>query len=308
MRVLLITILLSIQMQLLGQNFITNLYFEDSLGNRDTLMFGRSEEGTYDMDEELGEIDIQEDSLKALDVRFFQLMTYNINEEYDIGWRCTHQDGDVSVNGNDLIREYIYETKVSVVPLIECLDDRRTYFDKFFIPTNAAFPITIRWDNLLYQDSCNAEANISELPFYCQCFPHDNFCPERINYPFISLNSMDSIILEQPNFLTFLRADSTLVSPYYIRIPHNKDGMVLSTRQEVLQEALPIYPNPIEDKLYLETTEQGWSYKILNLQGQQIMQGQYQDSIGVSQLPSGIYFLQLSRENELYKAIKFVKE
>ena len=71
---------------------------------------------------------------------------------------------------------------------------------------------------------------------------------------------------------------------------------------------LTLHPNPVQDNLYLEATEQNWSYQVFNLQGQQIMQGQYQDNIGVSQLPSGIYFLQLSRENELYKAIKFVKE
>ena len=71
---------------------------------------------------------------------------------------------------------------------------------------------------------------------------------------------------------------------------------------------LDIYPNPVQDNLYLETTEQNWDYQILNLQGQEMMQGEYQDYIGVEGLPSGIYFLQLQQENDLYQAIKFVKE
>ncbi len=98
----------------------------------------------------------------------------------------------------------------------------------------------------------------------------------------------------------------------------NKDVYVLNAGESVdiftnTQDLLPldgisIYPNPVQDNLYLESTEQGWHYQILNLQGQQMLQGEYQNNIEVDQLPSGIYFLQLSRENELYKAIKFVKE
>ena len=71
---------------------------------------------------------------------------------------------------------------------------------------------------------------------------------------------------------------------------------------------LMLYPNPVQDKLYLETTEQNWHYQILNLQGQLILKGNYEDNIEVSKLPSGIYFLQLGREEKIFKAIKFVKE
>ena len=39
-----------------------------------------------------------------------------------------------------------------------------------------------------------------------------------------------------------------------------------------------------------------------------MMRGQYLDHIDVNQLPSGIYFLQMQKEDELYQAIKFVKE
>jgi len=69
-----------------------------------------------------------------------------------------------------------------------------------------------------------------------------------------------------------------------------------------------IFPNPVQDKLYLETTDHNWNYKIINLQGQQMMNGVYQDGVDVAQLPSGIYFLQLQREGDYFKAIKFVKK
>ena len=82
---------------------------------------------------------------------------------------------------------------------------------------------------------------------------------------------------------------------------------ITSTKQMLGDPDFHIYPNPVEDKLYLEKTDQNWEYKIINLQGKEILQGRYQEYIEVSQLPSGIYFLQLSNNAELYKAVKFVK-
>lgn len=69
-----------------------------------------------------------------------------------------------------------------------------------------------------------------------------------------------------------------------------------------------LYPNPIQDELYLDIEGQDWEYQIFNLQGQQMLQGVYQDYIHVNQLPGGIYFLYLRNEDILYQALKFVKE
>jgi len=71
---------------------------------------------------------------------------------------------------------------------------------------------------------------------------------------------------------------------------------------------ISIYPNPVQNKLYLETTDNNWSYQILNLQGQQMNRGVYQNYIDVAKLPTGIYFLQLQQEDKLYQAIKFIVE
>jgi hypothetical protein len=94
------------------------------------------------------------------------------------------------------------------------------------------------------------------------------------------------------------------------QISFNANNLCEPTSTNDLQTLsnLTLYPNPVQDKLYLETTEQNWKYQILNLQGQYLLEGKYQKNIEVEQLPSGIYFIQLSREGEKYRAIKFVKE
>jgi len=101
--------------------------------------------------------------------------------------------------------------------------------------------------------------------------------------------------------------ESSDYSIQFVDFPCDTTFITTSTI-DLLESKVNIYPNPVQDKLYLETTEQNWNYQILNLQGQQMMSGVYQNDINVEQLPSGIYFLQLQLGDELYQAIKFVKE
>jgi len=78
---------------------------------------------------------------------------------------------------------------------------------------------------------------------------------------------------------------------------------------ENLESSLDInlYPNPIQDKLYLDVIGLEWDYQIFNLQGQQMSFGAYNNYINVSQLAPGIYFLQLRNGEKIYQALKFIK-
>ncbi len=69
-----------------------------------------------------------------------------------------------------------------------------------------------------------------------------------------------------------------------------------------------VYPNPTTGRLFVETSLQSWSYQIMNLHNQQVGAGSYRESINVSSLPQGVYFLQLKDENNIYRAIRFVKQ
>lgn len=314
MRTILTLIIVSISyFQIQAQNFEAQLYFEDSLGERDTLTFGRAETATNnffgEFDEEFGEVDIKIDSLDDFDVRFYLVRGDNPNMEFELFWFC---DAELNDNSRDL-DETFYELKNIFIPPSECSENSFGFRQEFFIPVDAAYPITISWDRSLFQDSCNFNANISEVPFAEQdgleIFGGE-FCPENINYPFISLNDLDQFVLEEPNFLSYerLREDTVLVSTYYLTVPNRLDGDIMNNTSSLKEFSQNMYPNPVQDKLYVETTDQIWNYQILNIQGQEMMEGEYQNFIGVEALPSGIYFLQLQQEGDLYKAIKFVKE
>ena len=279
--------------------FSTPLYFEDANGRVDTLTIGYDVFATEGIDNAFEEVDILNESLSDFDVRFF---AYDNYLEEDLPFTCEHMDFDLPDYLEDIA---IYESKTSITRSGCAIAGSAYTFSIFTIPTMSSFPITIRWNKLDYYGCPPAVSWISELS-RGEIIQGD-WCPERINYDSISLSSQDSIVLEMPSFKTIARRDSTLAAVYYIYLTDFGNIGQVSVNQ-LPESNLNFYPNPTQDKLYLDTPDQNWQYQILNLQGQQMMQGKYQDYIQVEPLPSGIYFLQLEQDGNYYKSIKFVKE
>jgi hypothetical protein len=75
------------------------------------------------------------------------------------------------------------------------------------------------------------------------------------------------------------------------------------------QNPVRIFPNPTRDVLHVENHEKTGFYTIFNLQGKSISKGTYEDKIDVRDLASGLFFIQLSDENQKkVNVLKFVKE
>jgi type IX secretion system substrate protein len=68
-----------------------------------------------------------------------------------------------------------------------------------------------------------------------------------------------------------------------------------------------LYPNPVQDVLFIKTQEQIETIKIYTLQGNLIKEATLVNEVNVSNLASGMYFIQLSSEGKTVTK-KFIKE
>jgi len=291
-----------------GQDLTAHLYFEDSNGLRDTLTFGDVEGGSSNINANLGEIDIKDEPLDDFDVRFFMTEGFTPNHPRYIYGDCDHQDFDIFICDPTIVGDYIYEAKVGIDDLPSCFTNQITSnYLEFFIPKNAAFPITIEWDSTLFQDSCRSRTNISEVPITEQDFPGTDFdwCNDRINYPYISLKDSSKVVLEQSNFLTLLRKDSTLVSTYYLTLPSSNYNGISSAKHKFAQP-VEISPNPVSNQLTVDLDSE-FRYEIQNIHGAKIANGISSKSLDVGSLSPGIYFLQISQKDNTYQSKKFIK-
>ncbi len=61
-----------------------------------------------------------------------------------------------------------------------------------------------------------------------------------------------------------------------------------------------LFPNPVEEQFTIETNKKVESLKLYNLSGKLVKEFDLQDTYSVSGLPAGIYYLNISCENEIF--------
>jgi len=255
-----------------AQNFVAELYFEDSQGRKDTLTYGFNSFATEDIDLNLGEKDISIQSLDSFDVRAFRINT-PLNHPPFVHGDCDHQDFELFMcqefSGYDPGEFGLrFETKNTFESTPGCEAFQATVFNvEFFIPTNASYPITITWDSTLFRDSCMAKSHLSEIP---PIFRADlGWCSDRIDYPVISFKDSSSVILQTPNFLTLARKDTTLVSVYYISLTTSAVEGPNSTIENI---SIPfkVFPNPNSGSFTLDGLDNYKTLSIFDIQGRLI--------------------------------------
>jgi hypothetical protein len=72
--------------------------------------------------------------------------------------------------------------------------------------------------------------------------------------------------------------------------------------------SLLIYPNPVKDVFSIDETDLLLSMNLKDVQGHEVKSFNVQDKVhSLSNLPSGIYFLELRNDSKIY-VVKILKE
>lgn len=83
-------------------------------------------------------------------------------------------------------------------------------------------------------------------------------------------------------------------------------GCVVNVEEEKELENISIYPNPVENTLNIQTDLKG-TFNIIDITGNQVLNGQITSKIDLSNLSPAIYFIQLNTQSGV-STIKFIKK
>jgi hypothetical protein len=85
-----------------------------------------------------------------------------------------------------------------------------------------------------------------------------------------------------------------------------KISVATLTQEEKMDFSIKVFPNPVRNKLYVQTDKTGQLFRLLNMQGQVVKSGKIENkklSLNFSELPDGMYFL-LINNMKTHKIIK----
>lgn len=262
-----------------SQEFSFTLYFEDALGNKDSIIIGYDSMGTKGIDTVFKEDNIID---KA----------YSENFEIRIGneWMKNNLNINPSIDFYETKKQITIETCNSsdfwtIFPLIEI----------HFLCRN--YPIKVSWNKLLFNDECRNGSVLTGV--------HPGGWWDVAGYRFDMLKR-DTALLEEHDLRYaandsiyvgwFIFADSSLLKVNVDEI--NEDG------KDVL-----IYPNPCYENLYINSPSiiGDLDIEIINSIGELILIEKNMNPINLMELLPGIYFLKIKKRNTYYKTILFRK-
>ena len=84
--------------------------------------------------------------------------------------------------------------------------------------------------------------------------------------------------------------------PYF---PNYRLGPITSIEQDLKINKSVVYPNPVKDKLFiLNNNKENLHYEIIDIIGQNVLNGIVNNFIDVENLKNGFYFLKLKSTTE----------
>jgi len=269
--------------------FSFDLYFEDALGNRDTITLGYDPLATDGIDSQFGEeniIALPWDSV--FEVRI----------------------GDKTYSGTNWLSDNSYLTKRQI---LQSYCDNSTISNRVSLQLKSTnFPVKVKWNRELFaNDSCR---------FFSVLFGKTDYLNiDAINGTFLQFNDSLYININEQNEMNanFVSEIDQALTPYYYFLTYSTENKEIGVMQFVFysfnaasieqlsNNFLNVYPNPMMNGDILEVTS-GDKYKLFYFNGVLCEEGKViNNKIHFSNFEKGHYFLQVETEG-IIKTLKLI--
>jgi hypothetical protein len=248
------------------------MYFEDAIGNKDTLVLGYDLTASDSIDPAFGEINIISNPIGAgLDVR----VTNEWGNRYFSGMPGT------------------YHTKKQIVKN-NC---GNWNFSKSSIDIcTKHWPVTASWDSVPFFDICrNGSVFTQILPglwWDCSSGQSDFFRAALISKSHLAFSSNVGNGFDSNG--GYINGSGDTLSVFWLAIG---DSTLLSAGVKEVENSFPvkIYPNPVTDRIMIDnkTTNKITQVQLFDFSGQQISLTLNNNEIDVSNLDNGVYLMQV---------------
>lgn len=280
-RVFLICVFLLVIKLVFCQEFVFLIYFEDAAGFKDTITVGYDINATSLIDENLGEVNI---------------ISQPLNEELDV--RIT--DEWISRNWGSV--EPSFHTKTQIVKNSCGFAYSELPVIMFDIKSNN-WPVTISWDNSLFEDDCFDFCHIASFPYW------EMWDVLRPNDFQINFRNEDEVIATDEestysNNTYYVDENNDTVRVYFIGLDDEQIALGIDNINKN-QFDYDFYND--ENFLHLETNDHSKiKIEIYDMTGKLVVVG-VSKKIDISILTRGLYVCKLTNEGNLVKTLKFIK-
>lgn len=266
------------------EEFSFELYFEDAIGNKDTLVLGYDPLATDSIDSSFGEVDI-------INQQWDSIFEVRAGDDYSF-W---HPSGG-------MIPAPLYQSKKQII-------DKSCDFDyDITININVKhFPFKIYWDTTLFTtDSCRLASILTGTPEE-QTDVYE--APEAYlsnRYFGVGTGFTDTVIIDSitaNNDLRYYSNNSEEIFVFWLAFA-NPLNISPNSVGELNHKSLRIYPNPsnqfiiIQDDFPIDQ-----NFLIHNNSGKLVKKGPLLNGqIAVSDLPSGMFYLTIKTNQDIYRS------
>lgn len=269
-----------------AQQFSFEMYFEDALGNMDTIVLGYDTSATLGIDTAFAELEISDQPKDtAFDVRIVQYSHYTSAIDTVV-------------------------TKKQIVPL-DC-DNAWPHIITDIEITTDNWPVTANWDNTLFNDTCRRSSlftSVNPGGWFDTGSPSDL---DIVN-PFLVNNVVFSSQVSRYNGSISVNENYAHLDPLGDTVSvfwftFNYDLTIGVGAEPVSADPLVLFPNPATDRIVFSDEDKVRSIVCYSTEGARVAFELNGNEADISTLPAGVYYLHIELDNDLRVTKRFVKQ